>query len=42
MAGEKYPVKFFKGTLQQYESITPEAIDNLLLLTPDGEDYLKI
>ena len=24
MAGEKYPVKFFKGTLQQYESITPD------------------
>ena len=24
MAGEKYPVKFFKGTLQQYQSITPD------------------
>lgn len=24
MAGEKYPVKFFRGTLQQYESITPD------------------
>lgn len=39
MANKKYPVKFFKGTLQQYNSITPDDY-TFYFITDSDKVYL--